>query len=305
MVSFKSLIDLQITLFILIMIGYLLTKSKIINKESGKTLADLLVYFILPSNIIISFLMEFNLQILKEGLVILIVSACIQMITPLLGKYIYPGSEGKELAVLRYGTVVSNAGYLGNPMALALYGSQGLLYASIFLIPQRIVVWSLGVSYFTGNRGKKMFKQILFHPCILAVIVGLVLMLAQIKLPSALVKVLQHGSNSVTPISMVLIGNLLADISFKSLINKTILWYTTVRLILIPAAVLAICSALNLPTMVTVISTLLVAMPAGATTAILAAQHDGDDVLAAKIVFFTTFLSLITVPIFILIMNKL
>ena len=84
--------------------------------------------------------------------------------------------------VLQYATVCSNAGFLGNPVAEGLYGSIGLLYASVYLIPQRIVMWSAGISYFTESPSRKeVVKKVLTHPCIVAVEIGIVLMVTQVK----------------------------------------------------------------------------------------------------------------------------
>ena len=62
---------------------------------------------------------------------------------------------------MQYGTVCSNAGFLGSPLTEGLFGGVGLLLTSVYLIPQRIVMWSMGVSYFRQDdaaatpRGKR------------------------------------------------------------------------------------------------------------------------------------------------------
>lgn len=297
MVDMNTLIDLQITIFLMMLAGYVLTKLKVLAVDARKTLSSLLINFIIPCNIIVAFMREFNMQILMSGLAILLISIGIQFVTAVFGKYLYPNTEEKQLAVLRYGTVVSNAGYMGNPIAYGLFGTEGLLFASIYLIPQRIVLWSAGITYFTGIKGKNVIKKIFTHPCIVAVYIGLFLMIAQISLPSGLVKTLTYGSNCVTAISMIIVGNILADIKIKSVVSIKALWYCFVRLILIPGLVLVVCRLAGVSTFITTLSVLLAGMPAGATTAILAAQYEGDDQFAAKIILLSTILSLFTIPI--------
>lgn len=79
MVDFNNLIDLQIEIFILMIIGYILRKINIISKENRKSLTDLVIYIILPANIIYSFMIKMDETIIKSGFTILIVSIVIQL----------------------------------------------------------------------------------------------------------------------------------------------------------------------------------------------------------------------------------
>ncbi|WRK52694.1 hypothetical protein SD457_20855 [Coprobacillaceae bacterium CR2/5/TPMF4] len=89
MVDFNNLIDLQIEIFIFIIIGYILRKLNIISKENRKSLTDLVINIILPANIIYSFMIEMNSEIIISGLEILIVSIVIQLACQIFGKYFF------------------------------------------------------------------------------------------------------------------------------------------------------------------------------------------------------------------------
>ncbi len=297
MVDFSTLIDLEITIFCLMLAGYILTKTGVLSLEARKPLSALLINFVLPCNILFSFMIDFNLQILKDCFAVLAVSVCIQLFSVIASRFIYPHSTPKQQAVLRYGTVVSNAGFMGNPMAYGLFGSQGLLYASFYLIPLRIFMWSAGVACFTGTRGKGVLKKVLTHPCIIAVVLGMLLMVFQIQLPSGLTKAITYSSNCTTALSMLTIGNILAGVNLKSTFSLKGLWYCLVRLLLMPALVYGLCTLFSVEPLVRSVSVVLAGMPAAATTAILAANYDCDDAFAAGLVFMSTLLSLITVPI--------
>lgn len=304
MVDMKTLTDLEITIFLLMMAGYVMTKIQWMNEESRKTLSSLLINFILPCNILVSFMMEFNRQILMEGLLILVLSVCIQLLMLAVGKFFYPRAGEEKLAVLKYGTIVSNAGFMGNPITQGLYGNQGLLYASIYLIPLRIVMWSAGVACFTGARGKNVLKKIVTHPCIVAVAMGLCMMLLQLRLPSGLSKTIHCVSDCTTAVSMIVIGNILAGVKMKEVISLDVIWFCFVRLFFIPLMVLAGCRLAGMAELVTNVAVVLAGMPAAATTAILAAQYDGDAGFAAKIVFLSTLLSLVSIPVLCIIMQN-
>ena len=303
MVDMSNLLNLQITIFCLMLSGYILTKAKVLSADARKPLSNLLINFILPCNVITSFMMEFNQKIMLDCLSIFIVSICLQTFVVLASKYFYPNTDSGKLQVLRYGTIVSNAGFMGSPIAQGLYGDQGLLYSSIYLIPLRAVMWSFGVTCFTGAKGKGVLKKILTHPCIVAVFIGMILMLSQIQLPKGLEQTIRYAGNANTALSMIVIGNILAEVKASEIFDKTAGWFCIVRLSIIPLLVLIGCQLAGVDELVKQLSVVLASMPAAATTAILASKYDGDAHFAAKIVFLSTLLSLFSVPLLCILMN--
>jgi predicted permease len=97
--------------------GFILTKAQVLSADARISLSNLLINFILPCNMITSFLMEFNQKILRDCLVILIVSIGIQVFAILTSKQFFPKAADSKLSVLRYGTIASNAGFMGTPIA--------------------------------------------------------------------------------------------------------------------------------------------------------------------------------------------
>ena len=303
MVDFNNLIDLQIEIFILIFIGYVLRKINIISKANRKSLTDLVIDVVLPANIIYSFMIEMTSEIIISSLEILLVSIVIQIGCQLFGKYFFTKANKQQQSVLQYGTICSNAGFMGSPLIQGLYGLDGLLFASIYLIPQRIVMWSGGVACFTDAKGKDVIKKVITHPCIIAVFIGMIIMITQVQLPNFLTVTIQSVSNCTIALSMIVIGGILAEIRFREVINGLTIYYSVIRLIIIPLLVLAGCVLCSLPTLVTGVATVLAGMPAGSTTAILAEKYNGDSRLAVEIVFLSTALSLFTIPLLCLIIN--
>ena len=303
MVDMSNLLNLQITIFCLMLAGYILTKTKVLSPEARKPLSNLLINFVLPCNIITSFMMEFNRKIMMDCLAILIVSVCIQIFVIFTSKYFYPKTEQGKLSVLRYGTIVSNAGFMGSPIAQGLYGTQGLLYSSIYLIPMRAVMWSFGVTCFTGTKGKGVMKKILTHPCIVAVFLGMILMITQIQLPTGIEQTLRYAGNANTALSMIIIGNILAEVKASEILDLKAWWFCFVRLAVIPLIVLVSCHFAGIDELVKQVSVVLAGMPAAATTAILAAKYDGDAHFAAKMIFLSALLSMVSVPLLCMLMN--
>lgn len=295
--NYNSLINLQGMLFLLVAAGIILRKKGILHEEAKAVLTDLVIYFILPCNIISSFLIEFNRKVFMEFAIILVIASLIQVVCLILANTLYKKEPDSRKKVLQYGTVCSNAGFMGNPIAEGVYGAQGLMFASIFLIPQRIVMWSAGVSYFTESPDRKtVVKKVLTHPCIIAVYIGVFFLVTQIKMPKFLENTIRGVGGCTTTVSMVLIGTILAEVKLKSMLDWGIVKYTVIRLFLIPFMVFIACRIFSVDPMLSGVSILLAGMPAGSTTAILAAKYNGDYIFATKCVVVTTLLSLVTIP---------
>lgn len=292
-----ELISLQLRMFLIMLVGLFFRKKNIISEKGKKDLTDLVIYLILPCNIVKSFLIEFNQNTLKKFGLVLVISVLIQIFCAVLARTLYRKTEPGHKPVLMYATVASNSGFLGNPIAEGVFGSMGLTLASIYLIPQRIVMWSAGVSYFTGGTDRKtVMKRVLTHPCIIAVYIGFFLMVTLLQLPGFLNAALKDFSSCNTAMSMLVVGTILADVNPRQLLDKSLLLFSGLRLILIPLVVYAGCQFFHIDALVTGVSVLLAAMPAASTTAILAAKYDGDAVYASKCVVTTTVLSLFATP---------
>ena len=300
-----GLFDLQVMMFLLMAVGVVLRKMNIITKEGKGMLTDLVIDLILPCNIISAFYMPMDHSVFVSGVEILIISILIQIFCTFISGILYRKVPKEKRMVLQYATVCSNAGFLGNPVAEGLYGSVGLLYASVYLIPQRIVMWSAGVSYFTECPSKKeVVKKVLKHPCIVAVEIGIVLMVTQVQLPGFLSSAIENVGGCTTAITMMLIGTILTDVDMRHILTRTTVAYSFIRLVFIPAVVFAGCWLANIDSVVAGVSVTLAAMPAGTTTAILSMKYHGDEEFATQSVVLTTMLSMAAIPIWSLIIHS-
>ena len=294
----EELINLQLMIFSLIAIGLLVKKIGMVGKTGQKNLTDLVVNLILPCNIVESFMVKFSADIAADFADIFIISLLIQAGCVLLGHLLFKKTTEGRRKCLRYGTICSNAGFMGNPLAEGVFGETGLLYASIFLIPQRIVMWTAGVSSFQKTEsGKTAYRKILTHPCMVATYIGMVIMVFQIPLPGVLQDTILSFSNCCTAMTMVYIGTILTDVNFRELFGGHQIFFAAVRLVLIPLLVFGICRLARVDALITGVSTLLSATPAGSTTSLLAAKYGADEKAAARCVVFTTALSAVTIPV--------
>lgn len=301
--QFYQMLDLQLSTLVYLAIGVFAYRKEMITDNNRNQLISLILNVLMPTLVFNSF-KAVTPEILMTGLWAFIGSTLIYSLYAIIGRFAYRDIEESKRKVLDYATLVNNAGLAGQPLSLSMYGNVGALYASIFLVPHRIFMWSLGVSILDDRQaetqGPSTLSKLLRNPSIIAVFFGLARGLLQIELPPFLDRSIVTIASIVSPFSRIVIGSIIATISIHSLFEKGVLRYTIIRLFLIPLTVLSISKMIGLDETLIGVFTIMSSMPAGTTTALLAAEYDLDEAFASKIVFVTTILSIITVPIIML-----
>lgn len=289
--------NLQVAFFLLILVGMVLTRKGIITPEGKKCLTDLVVYAILPCNIIKSYLMPFKGNLWETFSHVFLAGFVHILAMMLLNHFVFNCYPPTRKKVLQYASLIPNSGFIGYPVAEGVYGAMGLFYASIYLIPLRIVMWSVGTSYFIANQmsQKEMLKKILTHPCLIAVYIGLFIMLSHVPLPPFLTLTIKYIGSCNAAITMFTIGTILADVPLKTIFNKDSFIFCIYRLFIIPLIAWASARFFQLDAVATGIAVVLMGMPAGATTAIFADRYGSDAAFATQITVLSTLLSMATV----------
>ncbi len=302
----NNVLNVQLMMFIEIAVGFILKRTKIISEEGKQQITALVVNMLLPCNIISSFYIPMDGSVIMSGIQVLIVSIVIQIFYSIISATCYNWVKDRRKAVMQYGTVCSNAAFLGNPVVEGLYGSIGPLYASIYLIPQRIVMWTAGLTYYTvepNQKKKDAILKVITHPTIIAVGIGMVLMLTQIQLPNCVERAVNGLGGCCTPIVMLVIGMTMAQADWKTLVCRETIYFSVLRLLLIPLVVFAGCWLVGIDGTAAGICTILAAMPAGSTTVILAARYHVEEEFAGKCVVFSTLLSMVMIPVWSMVLN--
>ena len=293
--SIVELGSLQLTLFALMLTGAVLKKRGVIDEAGKRCLSDLCINIVIPCNIFKSCLIQFNMDILRSCSLLLLSAVLMQVLCLLLNRSLFERYDSQRKKVLQYCTIVPMSGFLGNPIAEGIYDQVGVLYTSIFLIPMRIVMWSMGTSYFVAGEGTDK-KKVLTHPCLVAIYLGILCMVTQIQLPSVITETVRYIGNCNSALSMFIVGTILTDVPLRSIFSRDTVLFSVLRLGLLPAAALGLGLLLGLETAPLGVSVLMTGMPAGATAAIFAAKYGSDAPFATRCVVFTTLLSMVTLP---------
>lgn len=289
----------QVEIFVLAAIGFLLGKRGMLSASTREQLVDILFAVFLPASVIDSFMIEMTPEVIEQTVTVLALACGIQVFYALWNKVFYRGAQAEHKVVLRYATMVSNAALIGMPVAVAYFGPRGMLLSSVFLIPQRVLTWSYGLTMFGGERGHGVLRKLATHPCIVSIEIGFVVMglyTAGFELPEPVRLSISALSGCSTPVSMVIVGGILSDCHLRDAINREVLSFSFYRLILIPLCVAAILFALPIDPVSAQVAVLLTGMPAATLTVMLASKYRRDAPFASEVVMSTTLFSLVTIP---------
>ncbi len=219
----------------------------------------------------------------------------------------------REAAVFRTHSMFGNTIFLGFPLITALYGVEGLLYASIFQLVSNLIMWTVGVVVLThgdGTSWKKSLSKVL-NPNTVATITGFVFFIFSIKLPALMIKPLFEIGSANTWLSMLYIGSMLFFSNVGGLLGKKSLYILSInRLIIVPSilivlfAVIAGMSGLTPDKLVISVIILEASMPCMASVVIMAKELGADDHLAVGNVFVSTILSILSLPLVLMAINR-
>lgn len=296
-----------LVLFILITIGLILKKLKIIDDSLGKGLSNFIVYATLPSLLVTSLNYEFSKELLNNGLLILAIGPFAYIFAILVGFLFikFNHVEQPDRGIYLFACIFPNVGFMGYPVISVVYGEIGLFYAALFNLWFNILLWTLGMVLTSPKNDTKINLKMLINPGTIAITIGLILFLFSIKLPTPIFDALDSLGNTTTPLAMIVIGSMLGDSSVKSVIkNKRLIVSVLIKLIIMPLPILFILSIIPIPKIVIGIIATLMAMPVAANAAIFARKNDSNYKLASESIFLSTLFSIATIPIFISILIK-
>ncbi len=294
---FSSAFGQMITLFGFMAIGYFLRISKRLGEGTGKTLSNLELYLFCPCLSLITFSENCTRDTLLGSLPLLGVSCVILLVMIPLSRIMTNAmckTDG-EKAVYRYSLLISNYGYLGYPIIGAVFGDKALMDAMIFCIPITFVTYTYGM-YVLIPGGGFSFKKLLNPPTI-ALSVGLILGLTEIRLPAVLGNALQMGSNCMAPAAMLLTGFILAGQPIKNMLHNYRAYIGSVlRLVVIPLLILGVMFLLNIRGEVLLIAAVIYAMPMGLNPIVFPEAYGGDATSGAQSTFISNIFGIITLP---------
>ncbi|MBS1227841.1 MAG: malate transporter [Proteobacteria bacterium] len=206
---------------------------------------------------------------------------------------------------------LSNTIFIGLPVNLMLFGAKSIPYVLLFYIANTVLFWTIGVYGISGDGNRSSTRifsrdnlKRVFSPPLSSFLFAVLCVLAGIKLPELMLSVCNTVGSSTTPLSMIFIGIVLYAVDWKSIrFDKSLVTLIGARFVLAPVVLIVICRFVPLPLLMKQVFVIQASMPIMTQTAIIARTYDADYQYAAVMTSVTTLISLVTIPMYMVIMN--
>ena len=252
MEAFTIMLKNVLVFLLLTLPGLVLIKTKLLKKEQSGALSVVLLYVGLPFLILNNTLnVEFNVELLK----VILIAAAVGigfMLLFFFGTYVLTKKEKdtKTQGMMRFCMIFPNSGFLGIPLVAAIFPDRPLVMTALIIVNiiTNTMMYTFGVYLITGDKKNMSVKKAAFNPVLIAFVIGLVLNLLNVQtyVPE-ISSYAGHLGNIVTPISMIILGTKLGEVSFRSLCLSWRNYYVAfIKLIAVPVIVTACVWALNL-----------------------------------------------------------
>lgn len=287
-------------LFLLIVVGYVIKKLGIVTDAINKEIGGLVINIALPAFLLVSMNQNFSVEMLKNSGIFVLLSIGVYAGFAVTAKFFSKclRVKGKTRDVFEYVLLFSNVGYMGYPVVKVVFGDEGVFYTAVYNLSFNVLVWSYGVYLMNRNSDHKEERKGFLNPGLVAVLFGFSLFAFSIELPKPIFDTLKLIGDTTTPLSMMFIGFILAETSFKEVFTDLQVYgLTVIRLVIQPFLVYVVLRAIGFEGLLLNIPVLIAAMPAAANTAIIASKYGSDYQLAAKVIYISTLLSVVTIPI--------
>lgn len=284
-------------LFILMGSGFAMQKAGLFGKDGVKALTGAVLWGATPCLLIESFQKEFDMGLARSLLIFSLIASAAIILSLYLSPLIFRRRWRDQTQLLSFATTFSNCGFMGIPLAQAVFGDEGAMYASVFVAVFNLVQWTIGYMFLSG-KGVNIRKMI-FNPGVIGIVIGVPLFVFSIRLPDVLAESVHYLASLNTPVAMLIIGATLATASLsKALTDRRALMVCLFRLLIAPVLALALLYVLPEPLAHIPLCVLMIefAAPCGATTVIIGGMCGCDTELAGSCVTLSTLFSLVTLP---------
>ena len=299
----------QITeLFLMIFMGYVIVKARLLKGEDSKVISKIVLYLIIPCVIINAFQVDYTSEKVQGLLLAFAASVMLQVLLLIIvwgaGRM---GLNEVEKASVYY----SNAGNLIMPIVTFVLGQEWVLYGCVFMSVQIVFVWSHG-KWDLSRQSKIDWKKILLNINMVAVFAGVFLFFTKIRLPQILNQTFGSVGSMIGPASMMVTGMLIAEMSLKDIFtNGRVYFITFLRLIAVPAVALLLLKVSGLVNgspdgkKLLLIVFLAVITPSASTITQMCQVYGNDSQYASAINVMTTLFSIVTMPLMVLLFQMI
>jgi predicted permease len=311
--SITVVLQQMVIIFILIGIGMILYRSKMLSEETSKQISGIIINVTNPALLICSAFDDGPKVSLRELSIAFVSYAAVFALLIVIGFLIpcllrVPKRLHYTYQML---TIFGNVGFIGIPLASAVLGSESLIFVSIFNLLFNLLIYTFGVSMLQRAAAGQAADadsiprhnstsgrlQKLVNAGTISAVFTIVFYLGDFHVPVVISSTLSYTGRATTLLSMLVLGVSVAQMAPKDIFSHPRLYlFTLLRQILVPIGCVLLLRGLIDNKLILNTMLLMVAVPAANMPLMIAKQMDMDTESISQGIILTTVLSLVTVP---------
>lgn len=302
----QTILNQTIIMLILIMIGVLCAKLKIISSSANKELSQFVLQVVNPVVIFMSYQKDYEPRLVKNLLLTFALSVVAFALTIIIAYILIRKKENRDTEVERFSAIYSNCAFMGIPLVSALFGDEGVFYLTAFITVFNLVIWTHGVITISGEKNFKQVIKVFYSPTMIAIALGIITFFFKIKLPEVPNKALGFIKEINTPMAMIVSGVTISATNVPKLIkNIRVYIICIIKLLIVPLILTLIFSPFDVDEKVRMTVIVAVASPPAAMCTLFCLKYNKNSVYASEIFAAGTILSVLSLPIIVNFTEKL
>ncbi|MCD7888257.1 MAG: AEC family transporter [Clostridiales bacterium] len=300
-----------ITFAIMAAIGVVAVKLRVLDSQGLGAIASLVINITMPLMLLTNILEGATRQQLLDTLIIIplgiLLVALLYALSWLTAKLCR--LEGNKKRVFCACGTLGNNGFMGIPLAVALFPQLGTLYSAVFTLVDQTACWSLGYylclpeEKLKDSKWSANLKKVV-NPCIVAICIAVVMLLAGLHLPDLLQSALSTVGGVTSPLAMVYIGGLAAGLDLnQALTTREFYLIPVVKMLLTPLLMFLVLHTAGVDEGITLYMTMIAGTPTMASVAMMARNNGSEGDYAAGAVLLTTVCCIVTLPLVMLVVG--
>lgn len=301
----QSGIDAIITLFIVMAMGFILKKRKLLSPASEKFIVELLQKVAIPGLMLYNVTTQFTEDFLRSNYPAIMASFLSIVGAIVIGLVLARlfRIQDKNQGLLTSMIAFSNTIFIGIPVITGIFGEKGIPFLMLYYLMNTILFWTLGIYLIAGDQGVALFSwaslKKIFNPAMLAIVLGIILMFNDITLPVPITSSLEYLRDIVTPLSTLYMGAMIADLSFKKLPGlKPTLLIILGRFIITPLLTYGILMFFGFSGLMVQVLVITSALPVMMQISVVAGFYGKDKQYSAFMTALTTLLAVFILPLY-------
>lgn len=301
----QTILNQTVIMLILIMVGVLCAKLKLISSATNKELSQFVLQVVNPVVIFMSYQKDYEARLVKNLLLTFALSVLAFAVTLAVAYLLIRKKEDRHTEVERFSAIYSNCAFMGIPLMSALFGSEGVFYLTAFITVFNLVIWTHGVITISGEKNMKQVVKVFYSPTIIAIVLGIITFFLKIKLPAVPASALNFIKEINTPMAMIVSGVTISATNIRALKNLRVYFICLVKLLIIPLVLALVLSPLSIDEKVRMTVIVAVASPPAAMCTLFCLKYNKNSVYASEIFAVGTILSVMTLPLVVNLTEKL